>query len=55
MGRKRTIALGLTCNVIGAILQIVSWSLPQMIVGRIINGFGMGKHSKSCWLYNDLP
>jgi hypothetical protein len=24
------------------VLQIVSWHLPQMIVGRVINGFGMG-------------
>jgi MFS family permease len=43
LGRKKTIALGLICNAVGAILQIVSWHLPQMIVGRIINGFGMGK------------
>lgn len=43
LGRKKTIALGLLCNVVGAILQIVSWHLPQMIVGRIINGFGMGR------------
>lgn len=45
LGRKKTIFLGLLCNAVGAILQIVSWHLPQMIVGRIINGFGMGKHS----------
>ena len=43
LGRKKTISLGLVCNAIGAILQIVSWHLPQMIVGRVINGFGMGK------------
>lgn len=43
LGRKKTIFIGLICNAVGAILQIVSWHLPQMIVGRIINGFGMGK------------
>ena len=42
LGRKKTVAVGLTANFIGAVLQIVSWHLPQMLVGRIINGFGMG-------------
>ncbi|CAI4212103.1 unnamed protein product [Parascedosporium putredinis] len=40
LGRRKTIAVGLTTNFIGAVLQIVSWHLPQMIVGRVINGFG---------------
>ncbi|KAI1843932.1 hypothetical protein JX266_009988 [Neoarthrinium moseri] len=51
LGRKKTIALGLVCNAIGAILQIVSWHLPQMIVGRVINGFGMGLTSSTCPVY----
>jgi MFS family permease len=42
LGRKKTIWGGLLSNLIGAVLQIVSWHLPQMIVGRVINGFGMG-------------
>lgn len=51
LGRKKTVALGLTFNVIGAILQTVSWHLPQLIVGRIINGFGMGLTSSTCPVY----
>ncbi|KAK4039627.1 general substrate transporter [Parachaetomium inaequale] len=51
LGRKKTIALGLVCNAVGAVLQIVSWHLPQMIVGRVINGFGMGLTSSSCPVY----
>lgn len=51
LGRKKTVALGLMCNVIGAVLQIVSWHLPQMIVGRVINGFGMGLTSSTCPVY----
>ena len=51
MGRKKAVALGLTCNVIGAVLQITSFHLPQMIVGRIINGFGMGLTSSTCPVY----
>jgi MFS family permease len=42
MGRKKTIIFGLACNTVGAVLQISSFQLPQMIIGRIINGFGMG-------------
>ncbi|KAF7552906.1 hypothetical protein G7Z17_g3977 [Cylindrodendrum hubeiense] len=48
LGRKKTVALGLLCNAIGAILQITSWHLPQMIIGRVINGFGMGLTSSTC-------
>ncbi|KZN83386.1 Sugar transporter [Penicillium chrysogenum] len=51
LGRKKTITLGLVCNTIGAVLQIVSWHLPQLIVGRIINGFGMGLTSSTCPVY----
>ncbi|RAO71606.1 uncharacterized protein BHQ10_007618 [Talaromyces amestolkiae] len=51
LGRKKTVAMGLTFNVVGAILQVVSWHLPQMIVGRIINGFGMGLTSSTCPVY----
>ncbi|CAM1504550.1 Fc.00g021410.m01.CDS01 [Cosmosporella sp. VM-42] len=51
LGRKKTVAIGLMCNVVGAILQIVSFHLPQMIIGRIINGFGMGLTSSTCPVY----
>ncbi|KAJ5812663.1 Major facilitator superfamily domain general substrate transporter [Penicillium riverlandense] len=51
LGRKKTIALGLVCNTVGAILQVVSWDLPQMIVGRVVNGFGMGMTSSTCPVY----
>ncbi|PKS09830.1 hypothetical protein jhhlp_004453 [Lomentospora prolificans] len=48
LGRRKTIAVGLSTNFIGAVLQIVSWHFPQMIVGRVINGFGMGVSSSTC-------
>ncbi len=48
LGRRKTVWLGLFTNVIGAILQITAFRLPQMIVGRIINGFGMGVISSTC-------
>ncbi|KAB5532611.1 general substrate transporter, partial [Coniochaeta sp. 2T2.1] len=35
-------------NVVGATLQIAAFHLPQMILGRLINGFGMGVVSSTC-------
>jgi MFS family permease len=42
LGRKRTIQLGAAVNVVGAILQSTSFSLGQLIVGRIVSGLGFG-------------
>lgn len=38
LGRKKSILLGTTIMVIGTILQVSSYSLTQMFVGRIILG-----------------
>lgn len=51
LGRRRTIALGVICNVVGSILQALSWHLPQMIVGRLVNGFGIGLVSSMSPVY----
>lgn len=45
LGRKRTIAIGHSLNLVGAVLQFTSWHLPQLIVGRVVNGVGMGMSS----------
>ncbi|KAF2192596.1 general substrate transporter [Zopfia rhizophila CBS 207.26] len=42
LGRKKSILLGTTIMTLGAILQIASFSVPQMIVGRIVAGIGNG-------------
>lgn len=42
LGRKKSILLGTTVMSIGAILQISSYGVPQMIVGRIVAGLGNG-------------
>ncbi|KAL1593033.1 hypothetical protein SLS59_009503 [Nothophoma quercina] len=42
LGRKKCVLLGTTIMSIGAILQIASFGVPQMIVGRIIAGIGNG-------------
>lgn len=36
LGRVRTIQLGAAVNVVGALLQSTSFSLPQLIVGRLV-------------------
>lgn len=42
LGRKRTILLGTTIMSIGALLQITTYSVAQIIVGRIVAGIGNG-------------
>lgn len=42
LGRKKTIMLGALVNIVGAILQSTSFSLSQLIVGRLVSGFGFG-------------
>lgn len=42
LGRKKTILIGTTIMSIGALLQITSYSVPQIIVGRIVAGVGNG-------------
>ena len=42
MGRRKTVLIGTTIMTIGAVLQIASYSVTQMIVGRIIAGIGNG-------------
>lgn len=41
-GRKKTIAIGAVTAGIGAIIQASSYSLAQLIVGRVIAGLGNG-------------
>jgi MFS family permease len=43
LGRKRTIFIGSIIMIIGATLQTSSFGLAQLIVGRVITGFGNGK------------
>lgn len=45
LGRKNTILVGTTVMSIGAILQISAYSVPQMIVGRIVAGIGNGMNT----------
>jgi MFS family permease len=42
LGRIRTIMIGATLNIVGSILQASSFSLGQLIVGRIVSGLRFG-------------
>ena len=47
LGRRRTIFLGTSIMVVGAILQTTSYQLPQFIIGRIVTGFGNGLNTST--------
>ena len=42
LGRKRAIILGTVIMMVGAVIQVSSFGVPQMIVGRIVTGLGNG-------------
>lgn len=54
LGRKKTVLIGAGTALIGAILQASSYSLAQLIVGRIIAGLGNGGYlavSTPCYFF----
>ena len=51
LGRRRTLWTGAAISSIGAILQFSATTFPQMMVGRIINGFGNGMTSSTCGVF----
>jgi MFS family permease len=42
IGRRRTIWYGALIFVVGGIFQTCAWSMPIMIIGRVISGIGVG-------------
>ncbi|ORX35622.1 sugar transporter [Kockovaella imperatae] len=46
-GRRRTIMLGCAVLCIGAALQVASFGIPQLIVGRIVTGLGNGMNTST--------
>jgi MFS family permease len=42
LGRKKTVLVSTTVMTIGTVIQIASYSVPQMIAGRIVAGIGNG-------------
>ena len=47
LGRKRTIFVGSSIMIVGAILQASSFKLGQLIPARLITGFGNGMNTST--------
>ncbi|KAH7916336.1 general substrate transporter [Hygrophoropsis aurantiaca] len=52
LGRRRTIVLGGSIMVIGAILQTTAYSYAQLVVARIVTGIGNGLNSSTVPSYH---
>ena len=53
LGRRRSVLFGCTLLVVGGTLQASAYTLPHMIVGRVVSGFGIGRiktasHASMC-------
>lgn len=42
LGRRKSVAIGATISIVGAILQATAFGRAHLIVGRIVSGFGLG-------------
>ncbi|KAM0695440.1 hypothetical protein Q7P36_005799 [Cladosporium allicinum] len=51
LGRPRQILLGSTIIAIGAVIQTASWTVPQMMVGRIVAGLGTGMNTATAGVW----
>lgn len=47
LGRRKTIFVGSVIMVVGASLQACAYSLPHLIVGRIVTGIGNGMNTST--------
>lgn len=51
IGRRGTILIGNVVAIAGAVVQATAYGVPQMIVGRLLNGFAIGAISSSVPTY----
>jgi MFS family permease len=54
-GRRMTLAIGQVFIIIGALMQCTSFGLTQMIIARIVTGFGMGHVTATCPIWAVSP
>lgn len=54
LGRRKTIFTGSVIMVIGATLQSCAYSLPHLIVGRIVTGIGNGLNTSTVRKYSSV-
>ncbi|EME38944.1 hypothetical protein DOTSEDRAFT_180963 [Dothistroma septosporum NZE10] len=51
LGRRRSILIGASIMIVGAIIQTTSFGLAQLIVGRIVTGIGNGMQTSTIPVY----
>jgi MFS family permease len=51
LGRRKTIMIGATINLVGAVLQCSAQNLAMILVGRIAAGWAVGLLSMSVPIY----
>lgn len=51
LGRPRQIIVGSTVVAIGAVIQTASYSVPQIMVGRVISGMGTGMNTATAGVW----
>lgn len=51
LGRKKTIFYGSIVMTVGALLQCTSYQLPQLILGRIVTGWGNGMNTSTVRMF----
>ncbi|KAH7123062.1 general substrate transporter [Dactylonectria macrodidyma] len=51
LGRRRTIWLAMGFVVIGAVLQTTAYSVPHLVIGRVVTGFGTGIKTSTVPMY----
>ncbi len=42
LGRRKTIWLAMALVITGAILQTTAFTVPHLVIGRVVTGFGTG-------------
>ena len=47
LGRRKSILIGCSTMIVGAVLQTTAYGIPQLIVGRIVAGLGNGLNTST--------
>ncbi|KAH6999519.1 general substrate transporter [Ilyonectria destructans] len=51
LGRRRTIWLAMAFVIVGAILQTTAYTVPHLVIGRVVTGFGTGIKTSTVPMY----
>ncbi|CAM1502720.1 Fc.00g074960.m01.CDS01 [Cosmosporella sp. VM-42] len=51
LGRRRTIWVAMSLVIIGAVLQTTAYTVPHLVIGRVVTGFGTGMKTSTVPMY----